>query len=106
AGHRRFLAFLDGLVERRACLPANRDALLAWPRLIHSRGREEKWPADLLARANAMPTRTVSAFWRWVHHIKLVHEGGGPPRAKAYLAVQQDWLDGPRVRGILDARRQ
>lgn len=105
-GRRRLGAFLGRLVDVGACLPDNRDALLTWPRLLHSNGREDDWPADLLARANGMPTRTVSAFWRWIYHIKLVHDHNGLPEAKAYLAVKQDWLDGPRVRGILEARRQ
>jgi hypothetical protein len=84
---------LDGLVARGACLPAKRDALLAWPRAFHQRGQGREWPLDLLAGALLQPETSLSMFARWVYHIKIDVQPGKPWVAKAYLAVAHHWLN-------------
>lgn len=63
-------AFVDRLVECGLCLPERRDALLAWPGYEVRTLRHELWPSWLVRRVNC---------------IKLVHEPGREPQAKAYL---------------------
>ncbi|HEX6370034.1 MAG TPA: hypothetical protein VF006_14025 [Longimicrobium sp.] len=63
-------AFVERLVECGLCLPERRDALLAWPGYEVRTLRHELWPSWLVRRVNC---------------IKLVHEPGREPQAKAYL---------------------
>ena len=63
-------AFVDRLVECGLCVPERRDALLAWPGYEVRTLRHELWPSWLVRRVNC---------------IKLVHEPGREPQAKAYL---------------------
>lgn len=95
---KRIATFLDGLVEMGACLPAKRDALLAWPGGFHERANPDAWPADLSARARSAGQSVVSMFMRWLYHIKLVHVPDKPVEAKAYLAVRQAWITPEFVR--------
>lgn len=95
---RRIAAFLDRLVDMGACLPAKRDALLAWPGGFHERANPEAWPEDLRARARSAGESVVSMFMRWLYHIKLVHVPDRPIEAKAYLAVRQAWITPEFVR--------
>ena len=88
----------DRLVDMGACLPAKRDALLAWPGGFHERANPEAWPEDLRARARSAGESVVSMFMRWLYHIKLVHVPDRPIEAKAYLAVRQAWITPEFVR--------
>lgn len=63
-------AFVDRLVECGLCHPERRDGLLAWPGYEVRTLRHELWPSWLVRRVNC---------------IKLVHEPGREPQAKAYL---------------------
>ena len=63
-------AFVDRLVECGLCRPERRDGLLAWPGYEVRTLRHELWPSWLVRRVNC---------------IKLVHEPGREPQAKAYL---------------------
>lgn len=85
-------AFLDHLVDENICLPAKRDAVLAWPRGLHERTDPSSWPADLRLRSLLSGPSTVSMFFRWLYHIKLVYRPDSPIEAKAYLAVKQVWM--------------
>lgn len=91
-------AFLDYLVDQNICLPAKREAVLAWPRGVHERTDPSSWPADLRMRSLLSGPGTVSMFFRWLYHIKLVYRPDSPIEAKAYLAVKQVWM----TREIMD----
>lgn len=95
---RRSAEFIDRLVGMGACLPAKRDALLAWPGGFHERANPDAWPEDLRARARSAGGSVVSMFMRWLYHIKLVHVPDRPIEAKAYLAVRQAWITPEFVR--------
>jgi hypothetical protein len=71
-------AFVDRLVECGLCHPERRDALLGWPGYEVRTLRHELWPSWLIRRVNC---------------VKLVHEPGREPQAKAYLlAFHQPYL--------------
>ena len=77
-GHIAEEAFIDRLVECGLCRPERRDGLRAWPGYEVRTLRHELWPSWLIRRVNC---------------IKLVHEPGRPPQAKAYLlAFHQPYL--------------
>ena len=71
----RWRPLLETLVERNACTPAERDALL--------RVRASD-PANL-----GFPR--LSAFHRRIHHVKVVLTPGHAIEAKAYIAVEHQW---------------
>lgn len=77
--------FVDRLVQCGLCAPERRDALLAWPGYEVRTLRHELWRSWLIRRVNC---------------IKLVHEPGREPQAKAYLlAFHQPVLRGVRAAG-------
>jgi hypothetical protein len=84
--------FLDGLVTRGLCLPAKRDALLAWVGHAHERSHRAAWPARLRRRGVAAHGDVLSVFLRMINHVKVSYQEGQPLEAKAYLGLVQTWL--------------
>jgi hypothetical protein len=92
----RWRIFLEELVARGLCLPAKRDALLAYPGQSSEETDPEWWPADLIRVSRFLGQRTTSALWRALHHVKIAYQPGRADaspalEAKAYLAVMQRW---------------
>jgi hypothetical protein len=73
----RWGALFDRLIQRGLCLPAKRDAVLAWPGYDTFWTAPERWPVAEL-RSRGVCVRTLS-------HVKAVCRPGREPEAKAYL---------------------
>lgn len=99
-------AFLEHLVDTHLCTPAKRQGLLEWPRGFHERANADGWPHDLRQRSAALGGTTLSAFVRWLYHVKLVYEPGHPLHAKAYLAVRQFWPTAQMIKAMVAATGQ
>lgn len=85
-------AFLGYLVENGLCSDTKRDALISYPGLSHERAEPERWPRPLLDLSAFMGSTRVSTVTRALHHGKISLQDGRPTEAKAYLAVQHQWL--------------
>lgn len=83
---------LEALVERGYCTPIKKQALLAYPKLLQARENELSWPPGLLSMQSFMGGRQQSSFELSLHHLKLSLTPGKAPVAKAYLAVEHQWL--------------
>lgn len=69
---------LEYLVERGMCLPAKRDALVAWPGTSRHRFDREQWESLIL---------------RTIDHIKITCSPEGEIEAKAYIVVvKHPWI--------------
>lgn len=84
--------FLDYLVSSGLSTATKAEGLKRWAGLAHERLTPDVWPRDLLALSAFLEGRVHSAFFRWLHHIKVVHQPGLPAQAKAYLAVHHHWI--------------
>jgi hypothetical protein len=94
--------FLNHLVSCGLSTPAKAEALESWGGVAHERSNPEIWPRDLLALSGFLGGRAHSAFARWLHHVKIVHQPGLPLQAKAYLAVQHLWLAPEQIKDLLN----
>lgn len=88
----RWGRFLDGLVAGGHCVPAKRDAVLAWLGHLHARSAPEAWPGNLRALSAALGPDVLSTFLRQLSHVKVVYAPGRPLEAKAYLEFMHTWL--------------
>lgn len=102
ADSERWASLLAALVAQGLCLPAKRDALLAWLGHTHLRARPEALPGNLRALCALLGPKALPVFLRRINHLKLVLQPGLPPEAKAYLVLLQRWLghDGRRQRYV------
>ena len=89
----RWRAFLGYLVAAGLCLPAKRDALLAFPGVTHERIDPEHWPSHLARTTRLLGGRRVPVLTRCQHHIKVVALDGQAVEAKAYPGVALHWVD-------------
>jgi hypothetical protein len=98
----RWATLLDSLVAQGLCLPAKREALLAWLGHTQFRSRPDTLPGNLRALSDSLGPQTLPVFLRRINHLKLVLQPGQPLEAKAYLALVQRWLghDGRRKRYV------
>lgn len=87
----RWQLFLNRLVENGLCIPAKRDAILAYPGYFHERTNRELWPKNLLRASNLLGQRVSSIFIRQLNHIKFVYQPDSPIEAKAYLSAGHYW---------------
>ncbi|MBD0344603.1 MAG: hypothetical protein ICV63_07165 [Coleofasciculus sp. Co-bin14] len=87
----RWQLFLNRLVEAGLCIPAKRDAILAYPGYSHERTNRELWPKNLLRTSNLLGQRASSIFIRQLNHIKFVYQPDSPIEAKAYLSAGHYW---------------
>jgi hypothetical protein len=78
----RWTAFLEPLVAAGLCLPAKRDALLAWTGGERQREATDPWKLAL-GVANATVETRLST--RAISHVKLDYEDGKFTQAKGYL---------------------
>ena len=74
----RWAELFERLVERGLCLPAKRDAALAWPGYDSLRTAPDRWPAG--AGPRNVCVRSLS-------HVKVVSRPDREPEAKVYLLV-------------------
>ncbi len=88
----RWEALLDGLVEQGLCLPAKRDAVLAYPGVSHEGSGLGPWPTNLARATGLLGGRVVPVFARYLHHVKVVFQDGRATEAKAYLGIGQQWI--------------
>jgi len=88
----RWQLFLDYLVEIGLCLPAKRDALLAYPGCIREISNREIWPPGLLKLSDFLGAGYETVFFRRLHHIKVVYQPDKPLEAKVYLSVNHTLL--------------
>jgi hypothetical protein len=100
---RRWLALFGWLVARGLALPAEREALLMWWGLQHSRLLRADWPAWTDGHPACPPGAGQGALWRSVHHVKLSLEAAGALSAKAYLASSLEWPDEVALRRLLQS---
>jgi hypothetical protein len=89
---KKLRAFMNYLVSGGLCVEPKADGLMRWAGLAHERVTPQMWPRDLLGISSFLGGRVESAFFRWLHHVKVVHVPGHPPAAKAYLAVHHQWI--------------
>lgn len=83
--------FLDHLVGTGLCLPEKRDALFAY--IGQScESNHELWPTHLRHASRFLNGKFLSAFFRTLHHIKIVYQPDSVLEAKAYLAVNHCWM--------------
>jgi hypothetical protein len=73
----RWAEILGRLVDRGLCLPAKRDAVLAWP------GYDSFWTAP-----GRWPRETGGLSVRFLSHLKVVGWPDRPPQAKVYLGLR------------------
>jgi hypothetical protein len=85
-------AFMNYLISGGLCVEPKADALMRWAGLAHERVTPQMWPRELLALSSFLGGRVESAFFRWLHHVKVVHVPDHAPAAKAYLAVHHQWI--------------
>ena len=85
-------AFMNHLISSGLCVEPKADGLMRWAGLAHERVTPHLWPRDLLGLSSFLGGRVESAFFRWLHHVKVVHMPGHSPAAKAYLAVHHQWI--------------
>ncbi|WP_058186948.1 hypothetical protein [Terracidiphilus gabretensis] len=85
-------AFMNYLMSCGLCVEPKADGLVRWAGLAHERVTPQMWPRELLALSSFLGGRVESAFFRWLHHVKVVHVPDHPPAAKAYLAVHHQWI--------------
>jgi len=95
--HARWEAFVAYLAERGLCSTAKRDALMSYPGFSHERTESERWPQALLDLSAFLGSARLSTVVRALHHVKISCQSGCPLEAKAYLAVQHQWLPIERV---------
>lgn len=88
----RWKRFLERLVAEGHCVPAKRDAVLAWLGHLHARSAPEAWPRNLRALSAMAGPDVLSTFLRQVSHVKVVYDAGRPLQAKAYLELMHRWL--------------
>jgi hypothetical protein len=88
----RWEKLLGRLVERGLCLPAKRDAALAWVGHTTQRHHPEAWPESLRRASHELNGRGLSLFLRRLSHLKVVHQPGRPLEAKVYLESLHRWL--------------
>lgn len=103
--HARQRAFLDYLVDANLCTAEKRHGLDQWARGFHERSNPDRWPDDLKRRSRELGEGFLSAFVRWLYHVKLVYQPGHALHAKAYLAVRQFWPSTETLRAMLTADR-
>src|SRR5207249_650425 len=84
-------ALLDHLVEIGLCLPAKRDALVAYPGVSSEQTDAERWPAGMARVSEFLGGRTTGLFLRVLHHVKIVYEPGAALEAKAYFGAARRW---------------
>lgn len=84
--------FLDALVTDGDCVPAKREAVLAWLGHQHARAEAHAWPRHLLELAEEAGPDALSTFLRQVSHVKVVFDPGRPLNAKVYLEFLHRWL--------------
>jgi hypothetical protein len=87
----RWQLFLNRLVETGLCIPAKRDALLAYPGYSHERANRELWPSNILRVSNLLWPQVSSIFLRRFSHIKIVYQPDIPVEAKVYLSAGYYW---------------
>ena len=87
----RWGAFLDSLVLQGLCTADKREALLGYPGYFDQNAEGIPWPAALRRASQLLGGRASSTFVRSLHHVKIVHQPGRPPEAKAYLAGNHHW---------------
>lgn len=85
--------FLRHLVDQGLCIPAKRKALIRYSGWITDRTHPEIWSDQLRQTSAFLESDKVSAILRWIHHIKVVYQPGQSTEAKAYLAVNHQWLN-------------
>lgn len=79
---------LDRLVEAGFCLPARRNALLAWQGYTNETANPDVWPNDLSQTTHLVPP-IYCLIVRFINHLKVVYKPGQPIEAKAYFAAKQ-----------------
>ncbi|MGD9890267.1 MAG: hypothetical protein AB7R89_19680 [Dehalococcoidia bacterium] len=88
----RWQDFLNVLVEQGLCVPAKREALLAWPGFERADASPDLWPRNLLLASRLFGPRVSSAISRTLHHVKISHEPGRPLEAKVYMGIGVHWF--------------
>ena len=91
----RQTALLNLLVELDCCTAAERDALVAWPRVIGPPQSRAPWPAALIVTDIARPANGLCGISSALNHVKLEVVDEEPLRAKAYLYFHTRWLGAP-----------
>lgn len=99
----RWRSFCDYLVEKKCCHPGKVQALLAYPGFVRSQPGGPAWPDYLDKTAALLGRHVISVIFRTLHHIKVVFNPGRPLEAKAYLAIDHNWLDGHAVKTAFTA---
>jgi hypothetical protein len=99
----RWRSFFDCLIEKKCCLPAKAEGLLAYPGFARCQAGGAPWPDYLEKTAALLGRHVMSVIFRTVHHVKVVFSPGRPLEAKAYLAIYHNWLDGQAVKAALAA---
>ena len=87
----RRASFFDYLVADGLCVPAKRDALLAWEEWAHEPDRAAASPEHLapLSELVGLPVRGV--FVPGLSHVKVSYQPDRPLEAKAYVAIYLAW---------------
>lgn len=101
----RWLALMDWLVRQGLATEAERQALLAWSGLQHSRLLRADWPDWLDQHPARPPLGGTGALWRSLNHVKVTTETRKEPSAKAYLASRLVWPTNVALHELVSAIR-
>lgn len=89
----RWEVFLNYLVDKGLCVPQKREGLLTYPGSIREKDYQDIWSPELRRLSQILGADYEVLFFKGLHHIKVVHQSGVDPVAKAYLSVQQVVLE-------------
>ena len=84
---------LTFFVETDYCTEEKRQALLAWPGYSHKNNCQSVWPASFNTADSFFAGAYQPVFQRTINHLKLIYRPQQPIETKAYLCLQQQWLD-------------
>lgn len=84
--------FVNYLVSNNLCTDSKANALLCYPGVVRSDPDDNRWPLGLKTAEALIGKQRQSAFVLTLHHIKLTIAHGMLPVAKAYMAVEHQWL--------------
>jgi hypothetical protein len=83
--------YLNALVAQGLCIPAKRDALLAWPDRTYE-PKDGPIPAKDVATLQWLHGfRLSSIFVPHIDHLKVSYQPGRPLEAKAYIGLMLRW---------------
>ncbi|MEH1830135.1 MAG: hypothetical protein V7L22_33160 [Nostoc sp.] len=89
----RWESLLNYLVDKGLCVPEKKAGLLTYPGIIREKDYRDIWPNELHKLSQILGTGYEVLFFKGLHHIKVVHQSGASPVAKAYLSVRQAVLE-------------